>query len=572
MFAILKEKAFFKVFIFLIVFVISYFFFFSQTKFFTIPRLKFADLFSVLSYRTQPLPLNLDKIKVIIVDDASYRVLKKSWPWPRTKFATLLDKLRAHPPKVIFMDFVFVGESIVPEYDTIFAEAIAKSGNVILASFLDPRGRYTLPFDLLTKKALAYGLVNKPRNPDLSVRSSRLFIVPYWDTKPFDYSSEIKLFCKYLGASLKDISYDGRHVVIKSGNTIKALIPVEKNGTIPMHFRIKLNDLDPVPFWKVYNGEVPPETFKDKIVLVGATAEIFHDVYHSPIGLMPGVAIQTNAILMLLNSDFINYIPKSAELFLLLGLGLATFFFVYFFPPSFALLFSFIETVAVLGIGFAMFLRNIRFDYFSAVFVIVVTYLGISIYKYLSLWIENLNLRTLAITDGLTGLYIHRYFILRMQNEFERAARYNLYFSFVIMDIDHFKNVNDTYGHQQGNVVLKHMSQILQAQSRKTDFVARYGGEEFCAILTHTNLQGAVNYAERVRRAVEAYEFPYKPGKPLKLTVSSGVVSYPQYKTEKMEGLIEAADKVLYEAKHGGRNRVCAAGVSQGPNAEDSQK
>ncbi|MEW6074913.1 MAG: diguanylate cyclase [Candidatus Omnitrophota bacterium] len=569
---ILKEKAFLKAAVLCIIFTIVYFFFLSQTRFFSVPRFKFADLFSVVSYHTQPLPPNVDKIKVIIVDDASYRILKKSWPWPRTKFAALLDKLRVHPPKVIFMDMVFAGESIIPEYDTIFADALAKSGNVILAAFLDPRGRYTVPFDILAKKALAYGLVNKPRNPDLSVRSSRLFIVPYWDTKPYDYASEIKILCQYLGAPLKGISYDGRHIGIKSADTIKALIPVQKDGVIPIHFRVKLNDLDPVPFWKVYNDQVPPETFKDKIVLVGSTAEIFHDVYHSPIGLMPGVAIQANAVLMLLNSDFISYIPKGVEFFLLLGLGLATFFFVYFFPPSFALLLSGIETAAVLGIGFIMFQRNIRFDYFSAVFIIIATYLGNTIYKYLSLWIENLNLRTLAITDGLTGLYIHRYFMLRMQNEFERAARYDLYFSFLIMDIDHFKNVNDTYGHQQGNVVLKHMSQILQAQSRKTDFVARYGGEEFCAILTHTNLQGAVNYAERVRRAVEAYEFPYKPGKPLKLTISIGVVSYPQHKAEKMDGLIEAADKALYEAKHGGRNRVCAAGASQGPVAESDQK
>ncbi len=483
-------------------------------------------------------------------------------------FAQALDKMRDYGPKAVALDFSFVGESPNPEDDVIFSQALEKSKNVILASYFDPRGKPLLPLKMLSDKSLAYGPVNKPRDKDAYVRQSRAFLVSKVTGKPVEYSFEVKIFAQYLGAPLQKITYNGKEILFKKSDQALALIPVKKDGIMPVNFQAKLRDFPIVSFWKVLKKDLPPQTFKDKIILVGPISELFHDIHNTPLGLMPGAVINANTLLTFLSRNFIQYLPKNLEFFLILILGLSATLITYILSPLASLLITFLGVLVYLGIGFNFFLKDFRMDYFGGSFMMVLAYAQVTIYKYIRLWIESATLKTLAITDGLTGLYIHRYFSIRLQNEFDRASRYNLYFSLVIMDIDHFKSINDTYGHEQGNVVLKNIAKILQEQSRKTDFVARYGGEEFCAVLTHTNLAGAIYYAERVRQAVEAFAFPAKSGKPLKVAISLGVVNYPKFKASKVEELIEAADKALYQAKESGRNRVCVFEEKTGGNNE----
>ncbi|MBF0494455.1 MAG: diguanylate cyclase [Candidatus Omnitrophica bacterium] len=168
--------------------------------------------------------------------------------------------------------------------------------------------------------------------------------------------------------------------------------------------------------------------------------------------------------------------------------------------------------------------------------------------------IHNARLYHLAITDGLTQLKIHRYFQQRLEEEVIRAERYKHPLSLIISDIDHFKKFNDTYGHQQGDIVLIEVAKICRLNVRSVDIPARYGGEEFAFILPETDLAIAKSVAERIRQKVEAEEIPSKSGK-LKVTISLGVSAYPQHGTDP-KALIEAADKALYRAKEAGRNRV----------------
>ena len=166
------------------------------------------------------------------------------------------------------------------------------------------------------------------------------------------------------------------------------------------------------------------------------------------------------------------------------------------------------------------------------------------------------RLRQLAITDGLTGLYNHRYLKEHLEQELYRAARLRSEVSVVMIDIDHFKQYNDNYGHPAGDSLLKMIARLLKENVRKIDIAARYGGEEFCLVLVETNKTAASVVAEKVRRLVEASRFGQTHDRLNgKVTISLGVATFPVDSTS-MGELIEVADKRLYNAKQMGRNQV----------------
>ncbi|HNW36400.1 MAG TPA: GGDEF domain-containing protein, partial [Candidatus Ozemobacteraceae bacterium] len=161
------------------------------------------------------------------------------------------------------------------------------------------------------------------------------------------------------------------------------------------------------------------------------------------------------------------------------------------------------------------------------------------------------------ITDGMTHLYLHRYFKQRLFDEVKRAARFNRSLALIMIDVDHFKIFNDTYGHQTGDEVLKRVAAIMRKAVRTHDLPVRYGGEEFALVLPETDMTGAMAVAERVRRAIEM-DFLEAGGKTIKFTASLGVAVFPDSALE-MDDLIKAADVALYKSKESGRNRVTQA-------------
>jgi len=172
----------------------------------------------------------------------------------------------------------------------------------------------------------------------------------------------------------------------------------------------------------------------------------------------------------------------------------------------------------------------------------------------------------LATTDGLTKLYNHRYFVRALEREIKRADRYGSRISLCMIDVDYFKNFNDTLGHVRGNDVLIALARILRQSARETDIVARYGGEEFAIILTETDSRRAREVAERIREEVEEAYFPGEEQQPGgQLTISIGVATYPSDATSSI-GLIETSDRALYHSKNLGRNRVTASSESGGEN------
>jgi two-component system, cell cycle response regulator len=171
--------------------------------------------------------------------------------------------------------------------------------------------------------------------------------------------------------------------------------------------------------------------------------------------------------------------------------------------------------------------------------------------------LQQLNDRLLSIsrTDGLTGLINRRHLEERLQEQFEHAKRLGEPFTVVMCDLDKFKSVNDTYGHQAGDAVLKQLAELLTEQAREIDHVGRYGGEEFMLVLPGTVLDAGVTFAERVRHAIAEHTFTFEGGA-IHRTGSFGVSAWPHPRIEGCDALVKAADDALYVAKETGRNKV----------------
>jgi diguanylate cyclase (GGDEF)-like protein len=168
---------------------------------------------------------------------------------------------------------------------------------------------------------------------------------------------------------------------------------------------------------------------------------------------------------------------------------------------------------------------------------------------------SNELLLELSNTDHLTGLFNRRYLMEALDREVQRSLRKGNNLSLILLDIDHFKQVNDTYGHQEGDIVLQTVAHLLQKELRNYDIAARYGGEEFIAVLPDTTLEEAVFVANRVRTSVLATRFSGELA-PLSLTVSQGVAMFSRQSSETEDSFIKLADEALYRAKANGRNRV----------------
>jgi diguanylate cyclase (GGDEF)-like protein len=165
-----------------------------------------------------------------------------------------------------------------------------------------------------------------------------------------------------------------------------------------------------------------------------------------------------------------------------------------------------------------------------------------------------LSAKELSIRDGLTGLYNHRYFQERLVHEIGRADRFPENLSLVLIDVDNFKHLNDTYGHKAGDLILVSLAQLISGSLRRIDIVARYGGDEFAVLLLHTNEKGAKVLGEKIKRKVEQSQLKFE-GRELCVTVSLGIATSTENQPS-MDALIEKADRALFEAKRLGKNRT----------------
>ncbi len=198
-----------------------------------------------------------------------------------------------------------------------------------------------------------------------------------------------------------------------------------------------------------------------------------------------------------------------------------------------------------------LFLENPINERISMILDTLINQVSISLYN--SILFDKLG--KLAITDGLTNLHNHRHFQEYIEAEIKEVNRYSKPLTLLMIDIDHFKLLNDTYGHPQGDRVLKKLSDSIMQTIRDVDYAARYGGEEFCIVLPNTDASGAYKIAERLRKRIEALSIRSDKGDAIRFTVSIGLSSVPGDARNK-DDVIQHADHALYVSKEKGRNRT----------------
>ncbi|MDD5439866.1 MAG: diguanylate cyclase, partial [Candidatus Omnitrophica bacterium] len=499
------------------------------------------DLTQTARSRPAFMPSLVDNIILINVDEETLRRVKVRWPWPRTYMADILQKVNNCRPRLVVVDFVFIGKSMLPEEDALFEKALQHTDSLLLASYIDQGGVYVVPEKVFSRYAKGYGFVNKPWDVDDTIRRTRPLIFSRAGAV-LDYSLSFKTAALYLGMTPADLL---------------RTVPLQEDNTVPIYFFGGENKFTCISAWKIMSGNFPKAVFKDKLVFFGTTAEIFHDTYQTPVGRMAGVTILANEALMHIEKLYFRFVPRIIEflvLFILVSCAVQV-------GMRWAIAKGLVADTSVLIafsiVAYTLIKKKILMDYFGPFFLVITVSVIIYVIRYASIAIENSILQQQANTDELTGLYNYRFFTARLRIEMDKAKLENTTVAIALLDIDHFKEVNDAYGHEMGNVVLRTIASTIKANVRNDDIVVRYGGEEFCVIMPGIAQDDALQFAERLRRAVKDNRFTVGLDKQLQVTVSVGLSFAGPFGQKKHAAMIiQEADRALYDSKNAGRDRV----------------
>ena len=510
-------------------------------------------------YRIKSLPQDNTHPDIVLIEMAEDSVNAIGrWPWPREWHATLLKALSENGAKAVIFDILFSEEGSSLG-DTSFEGVMEKTKNAYLPFVFEFRSdektvrNIIFPIDRFSAWTKGQGHINVFPDIDGTLRRTPL-IIEYKDGKYPHMAFQIA--CDYLGLPKKDVI---------------SKIPVDDKNRMIIKWAGKWQDtfkhysyIDVITSYKkTLDGKKPKinlEEFRGKICLVGLTAAGLHDVRPTPLEpAYPALGVNANIINNILKEDFIKESSKHLNAAIILILGILISLAISHLRPLRGAVVAFLILSVYIFASLALFkFLNLWINVTYPVLLILVSYSTITLYSQISMAIERSHLFTLATRDGITGLYVPRHFNLLMDAEMaiteEHEWRRKL--SLIMGDIDFFKKVNDTYGHQGGNVVLKDIARIIKSNLRELDLPCRYGGEEFALMLPGATLEEAMVVAERIRKGVEDHHFKYRD-KILRVTISFGVAILKDEKGR--EELIKKADDALYKAKRTGRNRVCIA-------------
>lgn len=524
------------------------------------------DYFFRIRHAIERLPSETQEIVLIAIDDLSTKKAKHKWPFPRAVFGDMIRRIHQFQPKVIGFDFVFQGEDPTPGSDENLKQAMTEAGNVVLASYMDHDGKMMEASPPLQAAARASALVNKIKDRDSIIRRAPLYFqVPGENEIRWSWESEI--FFKAAGIHQPELLSAENTVTIKSRS--KEIQVPSANGAMDINYRAQDRDFQTIPFWKLMEGNVNPEQIRGKIVLIGLTALAFHDFHETPLRTLSGLSLNANAILTLLRSDFLIRIPAYLNwilVFLSVWLTLSV-------TERYSILKSFativISCFIYLLASFSLLLSGVVWDLTFLVAATLFVFFFAVIYKQFQTAIENIKLREESVRDPLTGFYTRRFLEVHLNLDIKKVLSSGRKsfgeiseVAVVMIDLDNFKLVNDSFGHQEGDRVLKTLGQSIRSSVRKDELVCRFGGDEFCVILPGTSLENAVKFAEKLRLLIAnnpALNYTTQAGvKSFRVTGSFGVASVKGMKAMSAENLMKAADRALYRAKTGGRNQVCS--------------
>lgn len=549
-------------------------------------------------------------IIIVGIDNVSHEYLTThfgAWPMPRGVYADFIDYIENQKPAALGIDVLFVGAWNKNRPDDIrLAKTFGKYDNLFGAIYFDEysrQERQPLPLPETAKSQYDFaqqikpyyynnlrglypeflqsaknlGHLNLERSKDGVIRTLPLF-VEYKNSlnnqKPEYYANfALKIYTKYIeekeNIKIKKYKINNKNNLLINTqklpvlNSTEAVLnwyntnPSKRNSTFNF---ISFKDVFlSMEAQKVNETSVLPSNyFKDKIVLLGFNADSLSDLKTIPTAkLIPGVEIYATFLGNAIDNSLITKVDKTYTLAISLLMFLLTMLIVFRIKSSLINITS-VLAVCILYIWLcfvAMQQFYLWLPIVVPVFAVLAAYIISFAIKYFFKSVDYEQMYRLAIYDALTGLYNHRFFQDQMRINYESCKRYGGNFSLIIIDIDKFKNFNDTYGHQVGDAVLKQVSQLLKSSLRKPDIICRYGGEEITIILPHTTNKNAYALAEKLCNLVASHDFPVAKDLTVNVTISLGVSTYPD-SANTIADLIEAADKILYNAKETGRNKV----------------
>jgi len=522
-------------------------------------------------------PLKADIVFIDMAEDSIDAIGR--WPWPRKWHAALTRILSEYKPKAIAFDVVFA-EPQDEVNDATFEEALKLAGNVCLPLSYELRGRpgdkvyegegvqsIIRPIERFAQWSTGTGHISAVSDPDGILR--RIFpIISSGTTRT--YQLGFKLACDSLGVGDNGVTFNpgGHYIDLHPSEGRDIRIPLDDNNEMMVNWRARWGKelphysfIDIIrSYGMIKDGQKPIldlNVFKDKVCIIGLTALGLIDIKPVPIeSTYPAVGVNAMVAASLLNKDFVRTTNAEINIIIILVVSI---FFTFLLSELRPLGGMAVATVSIIGyfivstVIFGVF--NLLIITFYPMLAIFLSYILTAAYTQILQTVERSRLFKQATRDGLTSLYNVRHFNLLLEAEmksasFDKARR----LSIMMFDIDNFKKLNDTYGHQSGDVVLRDLAKVMQSKCRQTDIVARYGGEEFIIMLPGAGKKEAIDVAEKIRAAFEARK--PKLGDDIVVTTASiGVVEYSGEKTR--EELIEKADKSLYRAKHSGKNQVC---------------
>lgn len=538
---------------------------YEQNEFLQNLSSKTRDIFFKIRKITTSAPDQVKDIVIVAVDEESCQRLEARWPWSRNLFAKMVENLKKKGAKAVGLNFSFTGLEDGDDVSTKqLASVISKGREVVIGATFDSESRLIRPSPILTGAGAKSGYLEKIVDPDFVIRRSFL-LRPFQigghdlmseESREVDYIYENSFALQVLLSSYgkrfliqpqTDRSSD--ELVIK---TAVGPVYLSGDGSYSINYLAVTNDFVKIPAWKLILNQTRDVSVKGKIVLVGLTSSIFSDIHPTPYGMMPGVYIHANELVALLSGRMLRFVPDVIAFAIswLLALCILS---LFLFRQLWLGIIGAVITAFGLFLGAeAVFLKDTILEpailFYGPIMATLVGMLA----NWFLLFLDNKGLETEAIHDKMTGLFKYEYMRAQLEEEWKRSVRTFIPISIAMIDMDKFKKINDTLGHEVGNDMIKRAAQVIRESVRKYDLVSRYGGDEFVVLLRQTNAEEAKAYRQRLRNCYQA--MACKLAEPLnKSTLSVGVATFdpslnPKYPPNAQK-LIEDADKDLFSDK-----------------------
>ena len=575
---------------------------FALTFYFSVTKLGIEGLITSVENKTFDLRQSFiaknkaasQDIILVTIDDASYEYILDNigeWPLPRGIYADVVNYLEKQNPKMIIFDMLFIksAKSSLSQ-DEKLGDVFKKYNNIYSAMNFDFQSEDLRVPPVLDEK-FSYNIDNLSKNIDFEENTFTNYrpVIDEVMNNTDNVGSvniarstdgilrQAPAFVKYNGKFYPQIAFlagykfqnpdaDKNIVINKNGYLVYSgkSVQLDNNGNVTLNWYGPRGNYEEVPIYKIIKAIKGGKTdlavdFNNKIILIGMTANSLFDLKTIPTDkLFPGVEVLATYINNVLDNNFIVRTQPLTTIFVCLILSLIIGFIILRFNSVGAMVgLTLLTFLSYTLISFEiMNYFNIWLELVPPLVFGTFVFIGMLIVKYVMRTKDFEQKYKLATTDGLTGLYNHRYFQEQLSNTLANSRRYERPFSLIIIDIDDFKKFNDTFGHQCGDRVLLQVAQLLKRNVRSSDIVCRYGGEEMSIILPNINKESSSYTAQKLCKIVGTKEYTLND-KPVKVTISLGVSTFPQDGLT-VDEIVKSADERLYKAKADGKNRVCS--------------